>query len=78
MHFNVTLKEDKKALGGVFDIKDKNVLNQLNVEQLTKYELRAEAFWAVNLPENDKDYFISVHWANLETKTKEKVFTELS
>ena len=67
------LEENPKAGAVVKDFHDTKTIDELNAQPFYSYELRSEAFWAMNLPENGKEYFIAVRWADSETKTKELV-----
>lgn len=75
---NITLKENKDTQARVVDVTDLQTVNALNHFPTTRYELRAEAYWAMNLPANGKDYALQIRWANLTTGTKFVVSKKLS
>lgn len=69
----ITLEPKKDAIAKMVDFGDNKTIERLNKEVPPKYELRAEAYWAMNLPENGKDYGLFIKWAHMITESKMKV-----
>lgn len=52
---------------------DAKIIGILDKQPRTKFELKAEVHYAMNVPENNKKYAVRIKWAQNETRTKDIV-----